>query len=156
MEKINNPHDLYFKETLSKQENARSFLQSYLPANVLELIDLSQIEIEKDSFVTAELQQYFSDLLYRVDFRGRQGYIYILFEHKSYQETWIGLQLLEYMLQCWKRKKEQRQKLPIIVPLVIYHGKDHWRQGQRLSDLFECTDQSLCRYIPDSSICSTT
>jgi predicted transposase/invertase (TIGR01784 family) len=53
MDPVRHPHDALFKETLSNKENARSFLANYLPKEVLPLLDLEHIEIEKDSFVTA-------------------------------------------------------------------------------------------------------
>ena len=100
---IKNPHDKFFKETLGMRKNARSFLENYLPVQIRELIQIDSLEIEKDSFVTQELQDYYSDLLYKVKFGSYDGYIYLLFEHKSYSEKWICLQLLEYILQIWKR-----------------------------------------------------
>ena len=93
--KIRNPHDRFVKESLSLKENARSFLENYLPEEILNLVDLGSLEIEKDSFVAQDLQDYYSDLLYKVRFSGHDGYVYLLFEHKSYCERWISLQLLE-------------------------------------------------------------
>ena len=37
--KIFNPHDKYFKEVLSRRENAKDFLRQYLPENIIKLID---------------------------------------------------------------------------------------------------------------------
>jgi predicted transposase/invertase (TIGR01784 family) len=149
MAEVNKPHDAFFKQCLSKKENARSFLENYLPAELLPLLSLDKLEIEKDSFITPELQEYFSDMLYSVDFSGHAGYVYILFEHKSYKENWIGLQLLEYMLQCWKLKRDQKQALPVIIPIVIYHGTKKWNIGTKLSDLVKCPDTRLLYYVPD-------
>ena len=146
---IKNPHDKFFKETLGMRENARSFVENYLPVEIRELIDIDSLEIEKDSFVTQELQDYYSDLLYKVKFGSYDGYIYILFEHKSYNEKWIGLQLLEYILQIWKVKKSDGEKLPIIVPLVLHHGKTTWKIGVKLSDLLEYQPPELMKYVPD-------
>jgi hypothetical protein len=35
MEKVNNPHDKFVKDLLSEKEIAVSFLQSYLPQDIL-------------------------------------------------------------------------------------------------------------------------
>ena len=66
MDMFNNPHDRFFKEVMSEREIIRDFLQNYLPAEMVRLIDLESITAEKDSFVEKELQEYFSDLLFRV------------------------------------------------------------------------------------------
>ena len=135
--KVINPHDKFLKETLSKKENAVEFLRNYLPSYISEMINYDKIEIEKDSFVTDELREFFTDLLYKIEIMGEEGFIYLLFEHKSYPEKFIGIQLLEYLVQCWKAKIKQKEKLPIILPLVIYHGKQSWNIGHKFSDLID-------------------
>ena len=66
MKKLNNPHDKFLKETLSRKENAVGFIQNYLPQEIVTMIDLDNIKIEKDSYITKNLQEYFTDLLYKV------------------------------------------------------------------------------------------
>ena len=146
---INNPHDKFLKETLSKKENAIGFIENYLPKDIVELIDLNKINIEKDSYITENLQEYFTDLLYKVMIKGEESYIYVLFEHKSYPDKLIGLQLLEYLIQYWKSKIKQKNKLPLVIPLVIYHGKVNWNIGVRFSDIIEKIDDKFKKYIPD-------
>ncbi len=146
---INNPHDKFLKETLSKKENAIGFIENYLPKDIVELIDLNKINIEKDSYITENLQEYFTDLLYKVMIKGEESYIYVLFEHKSYPDKLIGLQLLEYLIQCWKSKIKQKNKLPLVIPLVIYHGKVNWNIGVIFSDIIEKIDDKFKKYIPD-------
>jgi predicted transposase YdaD len=46
-----NPHDKVFRKTYSDRENAHSFLTHYLPDQVLKRVDLSTLEIGKDSFI---------------------------------------------------------------------------------------------------------
>ena len=60
---IRNPHDRFFKETFSRLEVSRSFLKNYLPSNVGQQLDLSNLELQKESFTDKTLQQHFSDLL---------------------------------------------------------------------------------------------
>ncbi|BDU51340.1 Rpn family recombination-promoting nuclease/putative transposase [Haliovirga abyssi] len=149
MGKLVNPHDKYVKEILTKKDNAKSFLENYLGKDIYELINLEELEIEKDSYVTEELQEYFTDLLYKVKISGEESYIYFLFEHKSYPDKLIMLQLLEYMLKIWKSKMKQKEKLPIILPLVIYHGKKVWNIEEKFSDMLKLKDDKLKKYIPD-------
>jgi uncharacterized membrane protein len=42
---VNNPHDRLFRKTWSNLENVRSFLQHYLPVDVLNLVDLDSLAI---------------------------------------------------------------------------------------------------------------
>jgi len=151
MDQVYNAHDKLFRETWSNKENARSFLMNYLPDNVLELVDMDSLEISKDSFVEKELKEYFSDLLYMVDFKGAPGYVYLLFEHKSYADKLIHLQLLEYILKIWRLhlKQNKSKPLPIVIPLVLYHGRSKWKFGTDLFSMISGPYDQLADYIPD-------
>ncbi len=48
---ITHPHDHYFKEIFTHKENAVDFVQHYLPQEVVKLLDVTTLEISKDSFV---------------------------------------------------------------------------------------------------------
>ncbi|WP_082631344.1 Rpn family recombination-promoting nuclease/putative transposase [Gracilibacillus massiliensis] len=49
-------------------------------------------------------------------------------EKKSYLSNNTPFQLLKYMMKIWEKKaiKEKTDKLPIIIPLVVYHGENQW------------------------------
>jgi predicted transposase/invertase (TIGR01784 family) len=151
-EKPVNPHDKFFKESWSRQEVARDFLSYYLPAKIVDLLDIDSLELSKDSFVDTELREYFSDLLYKVDLRdGRAVYVYVLLEHKSYPEPLIAFHLLRYMVEIWNLLLKQRkggEKLPPVIPVVLYHGRAEWRIGRDFRGLI-VDDGELERYLPD-------
>jgi len=123
MSEINNPHDAFFKQFLAKSEIAADFLRNHLPQDVLNLLDVSALELQKDSFVDADLQEHFSDLLYRAPLKtGENAFIYLLFEHKSYPDRWVAFQLLRYMVRIWENELRQAGSFSPIIPLVVYHG----------------------------------
>ena len=153
----NNPHDKLFKETWSDLANVRSFLDHYLPANVSGIMDFDTLEISKDSFVEKELEEYFSDMLYKVKLSGTSGYVYVLFEHKSYHEKHIHLQLLEYMVKIWRLclKQDKKASLPVVIPLLLCHGRYSWPEKKtRFSSMLSGPPELLellSEYIPDFS-----
>jgi len=151
MDSITNPHDKIFRETWSDKEAAVDFLQNYLPEAVVSLIDLNSLEISKDSFVENDLKEYHSDLLYKVMMDGCEGYVYLLFEHKSYPDRLIHLQLSEYMHKIWRLhlKQEKNDELPVIIPMVLYHGQRKWQYGTKFSTRFSEASEKLKPYIPD-------
>ncbi len=151
MKTVNNPHDAFFEKIFGKKENAKEFLINYLPENILKLIDTDQLEIAKGSFIEKNLQRYFSDLLYKINFKNEKGYIYALFEHKSSPVRSTQLQLLQYMVQIWRQYNDQHPQLqlPIILPLVVYHGKKPWNIGMKFSDLMVKGSVAFNEYIPD-------
>ncbi len=119
MSVLSNPHDKFFKKVFSHVETAKDFLLNYLPAELSDLIDPDSLELSKDSFIDKDLKTYFSDLLYKVCLKdGPTAYIYILFEHKSYQEPLVAFHILKYMVRIWEMSisKGEKKSLPIIIP----------------------------------------
>lgn len=97
--KLQNPHDKFFKESFGDIDVAKDFLLHYSPKEVLQILNLDTLEPQKDSFLTPELEESFSDLLFKVDICDKEGYLYLLFENKSYLDKGTILQLLKYMLE---------------------------------------------------------
>jgi len=154
MEIISNPHDKFFKETLSNIDIARDFIFNYLPKDILNIIDTEEMEIVKDSFIEKNLRETFSDLLYKVKIKEKSGYIYILFEHKSYPYRLISFQLLKYISRIWDLSIKQRNagknvELPLVIPLVFYHGKEKWNISPKLSGILEEIPKEINDYMPD-------
>ncbi|SDB08014.1 conserved hypothetical protein (putative transposase or invertase) [Desulfonatronum thiosulfatophilum] len=151
MSEINSIHDTFFRETMSHKEVAADFLANYLPAKVLKHIRLDTLTITKDSFVNEKLAEHYSDLLYHVTFTGnRLGLIYFLFEHKSYPDEFTDLQLLGYLSENWQLVRKQfpnAKKLPLIIPVIVYHGKPKGKTI-RLVDLIDLPHPDLACYVP--------
>jgi predicted transposase/invertase (TIGR01784 family) len=139
MSELRNPHDLFFRETFSRLEVAKDFLENYLPTEVLAVLDLATLELQKDSFIDNELKEHFSDLLYRVQLHGGgEANVYLLLEHKSSPEVQVAFQLLRYMVRHWERaQREKAKKLPPIIPIVVYHGREKWQVAENFEGLFE-------------------
>ena len=152
--KIQNPHDKFFKETFGKSDVAKDFLINYLPQEIFSIVDIHTLEPQKDSFINEELQESFSDILFKSNIFYEEGYIYFLFEHKSYSSKDAAFQLLKYMVRIWeaKIKKEGASQLPIIIPILIYHGRDSWNSKMRFGEMingFEMLPDQIKKYIPD-------
>jgi predicted transposase/invertase (TIGR01784 family) len=137
---IKKPHDKFFRELFGQPELAADFLQHYLPPEVVARLDLSRLELAHDSFVDADLQEHLSDLLYRVGLAGspRSALLYFLFEHKSFSDEWVALQLLRYKVRRWEQaQNEGAETLPPIIPIVVYHGPTKWKAARNFSSLID-------------------
>ena len=154
---IINPHDAFFKQYLGHVAAAADFLRHHLPPTVMALLDLDQLELQKDSFVDEKLRSHFSDLLYRtVTKSGSPVAIALLLEHKSYVDQWVGFQVFKYIERYWEHELQESGKLSPIVPLVVYHGVESWTVATRFSRKLEgmkepdaLLTQEFGRYTPD-------
>jgi len=150
---LSQPHAKTFEYVLRNKEAAASLLREYLPVKIRNKLDFRSLRISNVKFVDKKLEDYFSDLLYEINLKSshKRALIYLLFEHKSWEEWFICLQLLKYMVRIWELFLKQNKKakyLPVIIPLVIYHGKPKWSLSERFISLFE-DPADFEQYIPD-------
>ena len=133
---------------------AADFLRHYLPEPVSQQVDLATLELRKDSFIDPDLQQQFADLLYSVRLSDhRPAWVYVLFEHKSYPQPLMAFDMLRYMVRIWEQGLRGGDgSLAPIIPIVIYHGPQAWREPTNLGDLYQGPAE-LRVYWPNS--CTT-
>ncbi len=124
MSLITQPHDAFFKAFMNDVTVARDFLNVHLPPSIVARCDMSTLQIESGSFISQEMRQSYSDLLYSVKSEGKDLYIYMLIEHQSGADEHMLLRLLEYQVAAMRRHIDQgRGKLlPVVVPILFYHG----------------------------------
>jgi len=72
----------------------------------------------------------------------------LLFEHKSQPDGIIFLQLLRYLLEAWDQQPQKKKGLGIIIPIVVYHGKQKWERRSFASH-FPGWDDTLSPFIPN-------
>lgn len=144
-----NPHDTFFRRILARPEKAAEFLRWYLPAPIVAELDLNEVSYADTAFADAKLRKHFSDLLLRVRLRkGGEAYVLILLEHKSAPDPRVAIQVLRYAALLWDQSP---LPLPLIIPVVVYHGAEKWRVGKKFSDLFGAlpAGRHWLRYLPD-------
>jgi predicted transposase/invertase (TIGR01784 family) len=110
---------------------------------------LDTLVTREGSFIDEAMQEHQTDLLYQVQLTsGREAYIYFLFEHKSYPDPLVGLQLLRYMVRFWEGQVKENGQLTPIIPLVIYHGEKVWSDSTSFLSLLDAPE-ALRSFLPD-------
>ena len=92
-------------------------MRRLLPAPLAAAIDWRTLALRSGAHVDKRLRQQFSDLLFTVRLAGRLALLWVVFDHKSRNDPWAGLQLLGYAVGIWKqllRQKPGPAKLPRI------------------------------------------
>ncbi|HGJ5883760.1 Rpn family recombination-promoting nuclease/putative transposase [Arsenophonus sp.] len=128
------PHDAVFKQFLSEKETAKDFFDIWLPDQIKALCDLESLKVESGSFIDANMKNYQSDIIYSVNTKKGNGYIYVLIEHQSTPDKLIAWRLMRYSLGAMQKHLEQGNKqLPLVFPILFYCGEQsphpystHW------------------------------
>ncbi|HLP61994.1 MAG TPA: Rpn family recombination-promoting nuclease/putative transposase [Candidatus Deferrimicrobium sp.] len=147
--KIYLSHDGFFRNAFD-QTVAESFIKEYLPPEITKNLDFSTLSKSKDTYIDKKLARCYSDLLYQVRLNGDPAYLYFLFEHKSWKQDFPALQLLKNMVHIWETHVENykgTKKLPVIIPLLIYHGEHPWKVDTSFISFFN-NPGALKKYIP--------
>ncbi len=128
-----------------------AFLQHYLPKFARHL-DLSSLRQLRDNYISEDLRQYFTDIVYACDWLRPEGevepiQVAFLLEHKSYVPDNIYIQLLRYLTETYQYQYQNSIPLQLTIPVVIYHGTESW-QTRDMADYFSIPDAALKKYLP--------
>lgn len=136
-----NPHDALFKAVLGKPEHARGALRSVVPAVLAEALDWSTLAHCPGNFVDRVLVERHTDLLFSVAWRGGgEAFIYLLFEHQSTSDDRMPFRLLRYLVRIWEEwcaDHPKWKRIPMIIPIVLYHDDTSWSAPLSFDALFE-------------------
>ncbi|WP_347815046.1 Rpn family recombination-promoting nuclease/putative transposase [Leptospira noguchii] len=153
MSDMTNPHDRLIRETLQNKEDAISFFKNSLPENVIELLDLNRLELTQSSFISENLKEEQTDLLFQIPLKsGKKANVYLLFEHKSYLDDSIFSQLLGYISAIYKSQYRVDKKYSVVIPFVFYHGERTWTLGNSFQNRFVLSkneEEVFKKYIPN-------
>lgn len=115
---------------------AADFLANHLPPEVAAELDVTTPELVKDSFIDAELQPHFSDLLYRVRLkRGGGAYIYVGSAETSVSTE--GKKAMQTMMDVWIQEGKQKSTAALTL-----------RQLQRRIGTVDAETQARIRALP--------
>jgi predicted transposase/invertase (TIGR01784 family) len=148
-------HDPFIRKILSNKQEALDLFIATLPENISEHLLLDKLELIQESFLGNNNEESKTDLLYKIPLKnGSPSYIYLLFEHKSYYDKKIYVQLLEYLSKIYNWQMENEKELNVIIPFVFYHGEKGWDLGLEFLESFtkNSIPENLIQFIPNFSI----
>jgi predicted transposase/invertase (TIGR01784 family) len=137
---IHQPHDKFFKRNLKEKKVAIDFLKAYLSKEIYTCINIDTLQLTEKSFIVPELQEIHSDIIYQCKINQKSGYLFFLVEHESTaKDELMAFRLLHYIVSLsYERLQQGYKKLPIILPLCIYHGEiSPYPHSTNLYDNFE-------------------
>jgi predicted transposase/invertase (TIGR01784 family) len=148
-------HDGIFRAAFEDEKVVKSFIMQYLPGEITRDLDLSTLKQDKDTFIDTQLTRSGSDVVYNIRFKNDPALLYFLYEHKSFVPVFPALQLLKNMTFIWEgflSKHKYVKKLPVIIPVLVYHGEDTWRADTNFISAFGGPEDpvpvDLVKYIP--------
>jgi predicted transposase/invertase (TIGR01784 family) len=122
---------------------AREFFEEHLPETIHSLVELDTLKISQKSYIDENLNELSSDILYSVKIKNSDelAFIYVLAEHQSTVDPLMAFRLWNYIMliiqDYIKQTSPKPTKLPLVFPLVFYHGKEPYNACRNLRDLIQ-------------------
>ena len=150
--------DISHKEFYSHPENVKNLIQGFVALDCVSDFDFTTLERENASFVTKENTQRHDDIIWKLRWHDKWVYVYIIIEFQSDVDETMPVRIMSYVsllylyllanknLEYWQEKK-----LPAVLPIVLYNGKDIWNVPKNVESMFKDTYKELERFIPKLS-----
>jgi predicted transposase YdaD len=151
-------HDHTYKVLFSHAEMVADLIRGFVHEDWVEELDFSTLERVDATFITEELVERESDIIWRVRWGGERWlYVYLLIEFQSTVDPWMALRVMVYIGLLWQRLAKDGEltpsgRLPPILPLVLYNGVRLWNAALELALLIEEVP-GLERYRPQLRYC---
>ena len=155
--------DNFYHQFFSNAEVVADLIKTVQPGLLAELDVNSFVQVSNE-FISADMRARRSDVFWKVKWHSKEQvaeegwlYIYILLEFKSRAERFCILQVLEYLVLAYrdlinKNALTASQKLPPLLPIVLYNGDIPWQQPKSLAELIEPGPVFFKPYIPDFNL----
>ena len=149
-------HDESYKLLFSHPQLVKDLLTGFVPEPWVQHVDFSTLEKVSGTFVADDLRDREDDVIWRVRWQGQWLYVYLLLEFQRTVDWFMGVRLVTYRGLLYQDlirsgRLGPGDKLPPVVPIVLYNGKERWNAPLELSNLLADHPEGLERYRPPGS-----
>jgi Putative transposase, YhgA-like len=147
-------HDHGYKLLFSHPRMVEDLVRGFVPGAWVAELDFASLERVPAGYVGEELEGRASDLVWRVRWRGESWvYVYLLIEFQSTVDRFMALRVLTYVgLLCQEVVRQgglsAEGKLPSVLPIVLYNGRERWTAVEEVADLFAPAPEELAAHLP--------
>ena len=137
IKRIHHEHDKIMKKILSHKKEAVKFINRTV--NLQNKVTPESIEIYNKEYITDSFEIRQADVIYKL----KNNNIFFLIEHQSKVDYSIPYRILEYKTEILKynvdkeRMKQKDYKMPLIIAIVLYTGKESWKVKQEFLQVQE-------------------
>ena len=138
------PHDGSYRRLFSHTRMVRDLIERYVAPPWVDRLDFETLEMVPAHYVSEELEQRESDLVWRLRYGpgGDWFYVYILIELQSTVFRFMAIRVLTYVMLLYEDLIRNKRwttsgKLPPVVPIVLYNGERPWTAPLQVAELIE-------------------
>jgi len=102
------------------------------------------------SFIRKNLKNKESDIIYRLSYKNKPFYLYLLIEFQSTVDKTMPLRILSYVIDFYEEliRKEKLSELPEVFPVLIYNGNEKWTVPDNIIHMISSHTKEIREYLP--------
>jgi len=147
--------DRGYRKLFSHPDMVRDLLTGFVKEEWVAELDLSTLERQSGSYISDDLREREDDSVWRVRFRDRWLYVYVLLEFQSAVDRFMAVRMMTYVGLLYQDLVQRKQlvdgRLPPVVPIVLHAGDDQWSAAIDVADIVCDAPFGLDRWTPHVS-----
>ena len=149
-------HDNSYKLLFSHPEMMVDLLKGFVNEAWVNQCDFTSLEKVSGSYVSDDLRDREDDLIWRVRWGDEWIYVYLLLEFQSTVDHFMAVRILGYLGLLYQDiirtgELKTQDKLPPVLPVVLYNGARPWQAPVNLDPLIHPAPAGLENYRPHIS-----
>ncbi len=150
--------DTGYRRLFSHREMVADLLAGFVHEPWVAELELETLERVSGSYVSDDFREREDDIIWRVRWRGRWLYVYLLLEFQSTVDRYMAVRMLVYVGMLYQDLIRAKQLtpsglLPPVFPIVLYNGERKWTAACEVSELVEAVPGGLEHYRPQMRYC---
>ena len=149
-------HDAAYKSLFSHPRMVADLLRGFAAREWSDDLDFETLEKLPADYVSDDLRRRHGDSVWRVRLQGRGEawlYLLVMLEFQSTTDRYMAVRILVYtglLYQDLIRRGafDPDGRLPPVLPIVLYNGRDRWSAPVEVGDLIAPVKEALARYQP--------
>ncbi len=148
---IHHPIDKFFRRFFQEKRIIEELLVHLVKQSWVNDLDFSTLERVERSYVTKNIQERASDVIWKVKYKTSDIYIDVLTEIQSSNDVTMPIRILDYIGSFYENEYKSLktdEKIIPIIPIVFYIGSENWSAVSKFHDLVNIPNDLLKKYIP--------
>jgi predicted transposase YdaD len=132
--------DRGYRKLFSHPDMVRDLLKGFVHEEWVAELDFSTLERQNGSYISDDLREREDDSVWRVRFRDRWLYVYVLLEFQSSVDRFMAVRMMTYVGLLYQDLVQRRELadgalLPPVVPIVLHAGDDRWSAATNVAEI---------------------
>jgi Putative transposase, YhgA-like/Domain of unknown function (DUF4351) len=148
-------HDSGYRLLFSFPYFVECLVRGFVPGDWVEQLDFGTLEAVREGHPRDSIGMRSNDVIWRLRWRGLDVwvYVYLMIELQKTDEPFMAVRVLDYEGGLYRQivralQLKRGDPLPIVLPLVLYHGYPAWKSATEVFDLIAPAPPEIEPYLP--------